>query len=355
MRTRAVVMLGLVIGSAFVGKAAGQAHEPAKENPPGEDVRVIVRQVEEQGFPRITLDFEVKRADDSAILDAKKEEFEVREYGEPVAIESFRSPISREFRPTTVVLVLDRSGSMNEEHRMRSLKRAVTAFLEQQPAGSRVAVIAFGSEADLICPFTEDRGRVQSAVDELRPFGSTRFYDAVVAALEQIGEENGRRAVVAMTDGADTSSRQADLDEAIRVARRAGLPVHTVGVGSEDQIRSDDLRLLAEETRGQYFPARDADQLRGIYEEIVRSLKQSYTLTYRSNRTLPDGTLRPITIRYRTSPSTAGEAAVYIPGMVVPSRGWSPLFVGLVALLGALMILPAARRRAVVDPRPGRP
>lgn len=340
MNARLGWLIGLIASCS--GLAATRADEPATALG-GEDVRVIVRQVEESAFPKITLDFEVKRADGSAILDAKQEEFAVQEYGEPVTIESFQSPISREFRPTTVVLVLDRSGSMSQEGRMRSLKRAVAAFLEQQPAGSRVAVIAFGSEVGLICPFTEDPERVQSAVDELQPFGATRFYDAVIAALEMIGAEDGRRAVVAMTDGADTSSIQ-PLDEAILTARRAGLPVHTVGVGTEELIESGDLRSLAEETRGRYFPARDADQLRSIFEEIARSLKQSYTLTYQSNRTLPDGTLRPITIVYRSRPASTGQAAVYIPGMVVPARGWSPLFVGLVAVLGILMILPAWRR-----------
>src|SRR5690606_12530336 len=123
-----------------------------------------------------------------------------------------------------------------------------------------------------------DPGRVQAAVDALQPAGATRFYDAVVAALELLGAEDGRRAIVAMTDGDDTSLQQ-PLSATVLAARREGLPVHTVGVGTEALIRSDDLRVLAESTRGRYFPARDADQLRAIYEEIARSLKQCYTLT----------------------------------------------------------------------------
>ena len=107
------------------------------------------------------------------------------------------------------------------------------------------------------------------------------------------------------------------------------MPVYTLGLGSEEEIESNDLRRLAVSTRGQYYPARNADQLRAIYEQIAERLNSSYTLMYQSDRKIPDGTLRPVRIVYRGSSKSAGETAVFIPGMVVPSGGWSPLFLGL--------------------------
>ena len=79
-------------------------------------------------------------------------------------------------------------------------------------------------------------------------------------------------------------------------------------------------------------------------------------LTYQTDRPVPDGTLRPIRISYRGGRSS-GEAAVFIPGMVVPAGGWSPLFLGLAAALAALLLLPsyAIRRHAgagLKTPRP---
>jgi hypothetical protein len=150
-----------------------------------------------------------------------------------------------------------------------------------------------------------------------------------------------------MTDGEDTFSQTASLDSVIVAARRLGLPVHTLGLGSEDEIESDALRKLAVATRGQYYPARQADQLRAIYEQLAERLRSSYSLVYRSDRRLPDGTLRPVRVYYRAS-KKAGEAAVFIPGMVVPAAGWSPLFLALVAGLTVLGLLPGqlARRFA---------
>jgi VWFA-related protein len=300
---------------------------------------VLVTSASDAKFPEIAVDFEVRKNDGSFVLDATREAFRVSEDGVDRPIVGFEAPISREARPTTVALVVDRSGSMREENRMGELKNAVASFLEGLPAASRVAVVAFGSNVELICPFTQDHARVQTAVDRLRPFGSTRYYDAVDEALNLIGRETGRRAVLALTDGQDTASQEATPDSVVRTARRLGLSVHTLGLGAEDEIASDDLRNLAQATRGQYYPARRAEDLRAIYEEIAQRLRSSYTLTYRTDRTIPDGTLRAVRVSYRGA-AKAGEVSQFIPGIVVPAAGWSPLFLALLVGLAGLSLLP---------------
>jgi hypothetical protein len=183
-------------------------------------------------------------------------------------------------------------------------------------------------------------------VNALEAEGSTRFYDAVDRALTLLEGESGRRAVLALTDGEDTASDR-DPASVVDKARRLGLPIYTLGLGSEREIRGQELRRLADSTRGQYYPARRAEQLRAIYEQIAERIGSSYVLTYQTDRTLPDGTLRPIRISYRGG-RTSGEAAVFIPGMVAPAAGWSPLFLGLATALVSLLLIPAyaMRRRA---------
>lgn len=325
---------------------APEAPPPADNATTGDDrVQVVVRQVDESRFPEITLDFEVKDAAGQPMLDGQKADFRVTEYDAPVEVVGFVGPRSKEIRPTTVVLVVDRSGSMEEEDRIGAMKRSVASFLKVMPAGSRVAVVAFGDQVELVCPFTVDIREVQSAVDALEPEGGTRYYDAVEEAIRLIGPEAGRKAILALTDGEDTVSTDADLDSSVAAARRVGLPVHTLGLGTEDEIASDDLKRLAAETRGQYFAARDADQLGAIYEEIAQRLGQSYTLSYRTDRPLPDGTLRPVKIYYRAARAAAGEAELFVRGMVVPASGWSRLFLALLAGLIALAWLPGATAR----------
>ena len=185
---------------------------------------------------------------------------------------------------------------------------------------------------------------MRRAVNRLRPEGSTRFYDAVTAALACSTSRPGRRALLALTDGEDTASERANLDTTITAARRLGLPVYTLGLGTEEEIASGDLKQLASSSRGQYYPARSAEQLRTIYETIAERIGASYSLVYESDRRLPDGTLRPVRIFHKGS-TQAGETTVFIPGMVVPSGGWSPLFLALAATLVALAILPSWLKR----------
>ena len=325
------------------------ATDPAPQPDDGGDATVVVTGASDTAFPEVAVDFEVRKPDGSFVVDATRDDFHVTEEGRPVNVLRLQSPVG-EARPITVVLVVDRSLSMETEDRIGGLKRAVDTFLKGLPRGSRVAVIAFGSEVRRLCPFTEDLDRVKTVIDSLKPGGATRYYDAVAEALELIQPEPGRRAVLAMTDGEDTFSQVATLDSVTASAIRLGLPVHTLGLGSEDEIESDALKQLASSTRGQYYPARQADQLRTIYEQLAERLRSSYTLVYRSDRRIPDGTLRPVRVAYRKS-RQAGETAVFIPGMVVPAPGWHRLFLALVGGLTLLALLPAWLRTSRTAPR----
>ena len=337
MRCKAI---GLFLATLCAAQLA-RAEEPFKDN----DASVVITSANDSAFPEISVDFEVKRPDGSFILEANKDEFVVTEDGVEVPVVSFLAPRTREARPITVVLVVDHSRSMQNHGRMTGLKRAVASFLEELPEGSRVALIAFGSDVELSCPFTEDFDRVRQAVQQLQPTGATRFFDAVAEALEIISAEPGRRAILALTDGEDTFSQTATPDSVVAAARTAGLPIHTLGLGTEDSPAGEILRRMAVDTRGQHYSTEDAGQLRAIYEQIAERLRSSFTLVYRTERKIPDGTLRPVRVSYRGA-RQAGETAVFIPGMVVPAGGWPGLFLAILATLALLAALPGwARRR----------
>jgi hypothetical protein len=231
---------------------------------------------------------------------------------------------------------------------MDGLKLAVRRFLETMPEGSKVAVIAFSSQVELLVEPTTEPNQVREIVDDLEPRGSTRFYDAVAAGLRLIDSQEGRRALVALTDGEDTDSHQVDLGELITLARETGVPVHTLGLGTEEEANRG-LERLAEASNGRYLTTDRASELSGIFEEIARGLGETYSLAYRTTRELPDGTRRPIRVSFttiETGESTSAQGEIYIPGLVVPAAGWSPLFLGIVAtLLAALGLAPALRLR----------
>ena len=126
---------------AVHGRGASKAPAGERAGRRGaDDVKVIVTGASEQSFPRISVQFEVKRPDGSFLLDAGRDDFRVTEEGRDVDVVDFRAPLTTEAIPTTVVLVVDRSLSMEEEDRIGGLKRAVHSFLEKLPEGSRVAL-----------------------------------------------------------------------------------------------------------------------------------------------------------------------------------------------------------------------
>ena len=192
----------------------------------------------QQEFPRIAVQFEVHQPDGSFLLDATREDFRVTEDGKDVQVLNFQAPGPPGPSPRRSYWSSITAGAWSKRTGSRSLKQAVASFLTKLPEGSRVAVVGFSSEVERLCPFTTDRDRVRTAVNRLRPGGSTRFYDAVAEALALLDEQTGRRVVLALTDGEDTASESASLDTAIAAARRLGLPVYTLGLGTEEEIAS---------------------------------------------------------------------------------------------------------------------
>ncbi|HKM54695.1 MAG TPA: VWA domain-containing protein [Isosphaeraceae bacterium] len=135
------------------------------------DTRMTVTAASQQDFPRIAVQFEVRKPDGTFLLDATRDDFRVTEDGLDVSVLEFQAPQTKELIPTTIVLVVDHSGSMELEDRIGALKEAIASFLEKLPEGSHVAVVAFSSDVRRLCPFTDDRDRVKNAVSRLRPLG----------------------------------------------------------------------------------------------------------------------------------------------------------------------------------------
>ena len=86
----------------------------------------------------------------------------------------------------------------------------------------------------------------------------------------------------------------------IATGARLGLPVYTLGLGPRKRSRAGPPPPGRLDPRS-VLSARNADQLRAIYETIAERIGSSYTLVYQSERKLPDGTLRPVRIFYRGS------------------------------------------------------
>jgi hypothetical protein len=131
-------------------------------------------------------------------------------------------------------------------------------------------------------PFTTDTTALVNAVygGTSLPTSATAFYDAIFLAVNDTSEQQGRRAVVVMTDGNNNFGTHTAAD-VIALTQSTGVPVFTIGLGAniDDAI----LNNIAAQTGGVYYQAPNSTDLEAIYETISNVLKNQYIVAFRTN------------------------------------------------------------------------
>jgi Ca-activated chloride channel family protein len=236
-------------------------------------------------------------------------------------------PVPRE--QATVILTMDTSRSMIatdvDPSRLAAAKAAATEFVDSLPAGFKVGLVAFSTEARLVLTPTVDRSQIHDAIDGLRADGGTALGDAIDLSLEAAGIATGTAAkpaagsaaspapsadpsaspdaaaspdpsagsddegtpltaMVVLSDGKSSTGQMDPLDAAAEAAQ-AGVPVYTIALGTDDgrvevtdqfgqaqtiPVPPDPATLadIAEETGARFFQAPTSSDLQTIYQGI---------------------------------------------------------------------------------------
>ena len=158
------------------------------------------------------------------------DDFQVFEGGKPRPIVDFGA---NDNAPINVAFLLDTSGSMHVASNMARAKDFVEEFVgEIDPTADEVALFTFYKSLRREVSFTNDGDRLYDALDGVKPWGLTSLYDAVAETAKQLGDRaSQRRAVVVITDGADTSSALTPA-EVSGLASSIDVPVYVVAVVS---------------------------------------------------------------------------------------------------------------------------
>ncbi len=132
--------------------------------------------------------------------------------------------------PISIGFVIDTSGSM--AWKLSAAEAALEHFVRTLNPRDQFFLIAFSSRAYLLQDFTDNPAALNRAIGILHADGNTALYDAVVQGLRKV--EQGRwpkKALLVMTDGMDNDSSYT-LNDAIQAARRGGVLIYTVGLGT---------------------------------------------------------------------------------------------------------------------------
>jgi Ca-activated chloride channel family protein len=182
-------------------------------------------------------------------------------------------------QPISVALLLDASASMTYE--LDNVGQAATQFVRNliRPQ-DRCAVFAIRTVPKREQPLTSDKPTIEKALRSLEPSGQTAIYDGIRTALRELEGLSDRRAIVILSDGADTSS-VSSYDDVLQQAKVAGIPVYFIAFNDTTDFSDerDRLRFLATETGGFLVSATSKD-LQSRYRDIERELREQYAIRY---------------------------------------------------------------------------
>ena len=221
----------------------------------------------------------------------------------------------------TIILAMDVSGSMRavdvQPNRISAAQAAAKAFVAEQPSNVKIGVVSFAATASVVQTPTQNRQDIIAAIDRFQLQRGTAIGSGIIVSLATIFPDAGidvssliygryaprgvpldqagkaerppfkpvppgsytSAAIILLTDGQRTTGP--DSMEAARMAADRGVRVFTVGIGTTKgetigyegwsmrvRLDEDTLKAIADVTRGQYFYAGTATDLKKVYESL---------------------------------------------------------------------------------------
>ena len=273
--------------------------------------------------------------------------------------------------PFEVALLLDTSGSTRAD--LQLIQRSAQDFIASLRPGDRVSIIAFNTErredtafavSEILCPLTDDHKRLNDAISRVRTSNGTPYYDSLLQVVEKVfrdppkEESRGRRALVALTDGVDSTSA-ADFTSARQELGQAGIISFFIKVDTRDffensllgdcqtairfsaaqikryyrsfgpkaniekavnfcglgdferlaiskklyEIADTEMSDIARASGGRVFPVADLSEARSAFKNVADEIGTKYTLGYYPSNDKHDGTYRKIKVEMKSVPA----------------------------------------------------
>ncbi len=202
--------------------------------------------------------------------------------------------------PFASVVLLDTSGSM--ETRMSLGRSAAICFLDGLRPEDVAAVYKFDQKVEQLQTFSSGRDLAPMAFG-IRAKGMTTLYDAIVEAAKALSErEEARKAIVVLSDGMDTMSRNSS-GKALEAAMSVGASIYAVDMSATDgaPFRNHQsaaiLKELSEKSGGRFVATPGGPALRDAFASIAQELGHQYTITYRPPDAARDGRWRGLEVK----------------------------------------------------------
>jgi VWFA-related protein len=235
-----------------------------------------------------------------AITGLKLEDFELRVDGQLKPI----SELTRTETSVRLVMLFDNSGSVDFAREFEK-QAAIHFFRKVMRASDEAAIFSIESDSYLAQPLTRDISKLERTIAGFgKPEGSTSLFDAIIDAADYLRPYTGRRVLVIVSDGIETTSRS-DFETTIKRVLADDCQVFIVQTGLYDGAN---LRALAAERRmeqlaaqtgGAAYIPKTATELDHAFQQIAADLAQQYVLSYYPGDERRDGSFHLIDLRLR--------------------------------------------------------
>ena len=259
---------------------------------------------------------------DRLVTGLEPEDFRVFEDNVEQEIVNFSS----EDAPISIGIILDLSGSMN--NKIGKAKEAALQFLKTANPQDEFFLVGFNDHAQLLSSFNNNEEDLQGRLLSCSPRGKTALLDAIYLGISQMrAANNGKRALLIISDGGDNNSRYNEKDIK-RVVREANTQLYSIGIFDPLEYRSQTfeelngptlLNEMTELTGGRSFAVKNLSNLPDIAAKIGAELRNQYVLGYHPSHKVHDARWRKIKVKLRTPkglpPLTAyAKTGYYAPG-----------------------------------------
>ena len=244
--------------------------------------------------------------------------------------------------PFNVALLVDLS--LSTRNKLDDIKRTAIEFVKQLQPRDKVLVVAFDEQVRYVGDFTGNQKELEASIKKLKTGYLTSIYDAIDRTIrEKLILAPGRKAMVVLSDGVDTGSKNATYDSVLEMITRAGIVSYSVRYetrndGGKKNLKPEDLprinssfsnnfvgstqaqpsgtyqkqrpkdrdvvgieflRELADRSGARYLRSETAEGTAFMLRIIANEIRNQYTLAYSPTNLTEDGKFRQIEVNLK--------------------------------------------------------
>jgi len=273
----------------------------------------------------------IDRSTNRGVNGLNRDDFRLSEDGVAQQIIHFDSASA----PFNLVLLIDLSGSTTKV--VELIKSAALHFVEAARPFDRIGIITFAGGQVVVSSLTTDHEALRQRISGIeRPQGSTKLYDSLAFAMDEVfreAKDSRRNAIVVMSDGLDSvlpnvtgEGSSLSYEEVVRRAKEFDGVLYSIWVDTQSyeplspgdiqqgtfDLAHDRMKALADYGGGAFYECEELKDLAGAYDRVVTDLGMVYTLGYRPSNKIRDGSWRTIGVNINRPNSVArGKRGYY--------------------------------------------